>query len=64
MAELADVASYERPKRVALLPEAFSIEKGTMTPTMKVRRGVVQKRFDRLIDQLYEGEAADAIHDR
>ncbi len=35
-----------------------------MTPTMKVKRGVVQKRFDDLIDRLYEEEASDAVHER
>ncbi len=62
--KLAGLASYEQPKKIALLEEAFSIENGTMTPTMKVKRGVVQDRFDDLIDRLYEAEAADVIHDR
>jgi long-chain acyl-CoA synthetase len=64
MKGLEGLASYETPKKIALLEEPFSIEGGTMTPTMKVKRGVVQKRFDDLIDRLYEEEAADVIHDR
>ncbi len=54
------LASYETPKRIALLEKDFTIEDGTLTPTLKVKRRVVQERYDTLIDGLYEDEAADA----
>jgi long-chain acyl-CoA synthetase len=57
---LDDLASYERPKKVALLPEDLTIENGFLTPSLKVKRRVIQERFGSLIDQLYEEEAADA----
>jgi long-chain acyl-CoA synthetase len=41
------------PKKLLLLPEDFSIESGDLTPTLKVRRRVVEKRFAREIDALY-----------
>lgn len=61
--EFQGMASYETPKRVALLAEEFSIEDGTLTPTLKVKRRVVQERYEDLIDELYEDEAADAVVD-
>jgi long-chain acyl-CoA synthetase len=41
------------PKRLMLLPEDFTIESGDLTPTLKVRRRVVEKRFAQQIDALY-----------
>jgi long-chain acyl-CoA synthetase len=51
---LADLAQYERPKRVALLPRELSIDDGEITPTMKVRRRVIETRWRSMIDRLYE----------
>ena len=59
-AMLGDLASFERPKKVALLSEEFTIENGFLTPTLKVKRRVVQERLDHVIDGLYAEEAADA----
>jgi long-chain acyl-CoA synthetase len=49
----ADLADYERIRRVALLSEQFSIDSGELTPTLKVKRGVVDSRYADLIDALY-----------
>ena len=51
---LSDLASYERPKRVALLPEEFTVENGFLTPSMKVKRRVVREKLGHVIDGLYE----------
>ena len=59
-AMLGDLASFEKPKKVALLSEEFTIENGFLTPTLKVKRRVVQERLDHVIDGLYAEEAADA----
>lgn len=56
---LADLASYERPKKVALLEEEFTTENGFLTPTLKVKRSVVRERLAQVIDDLYGDEAAD-----
>jgi long-chain acyl-CoA synthetase len=50
---LRDRAHFEMPKKLLLLPEDFSIESGDLTPTLKVRRRVVEKRFAKEIDALY-----------
>ena len=47
------LADYERIRRVALLPEEFSIERGELTPTLKVKRRVIDEKFGELIDELY-----------
>ena len=49
----AHLADYERVRRIALLPEEFSIEKGEMTPTLKVKRAVIDQKYGELIDELY-----------
>ncbi len=54
---LADLASYETPKKVLLLENDFTIDNGDLTPTMKVRRRVVEKKYQRQIDALYQEHA-------
>ncbi len=51
----AELADYERVKRIALLPEEFSIDGGEMTPTLKVKRRVVDEKYQALIDEMYGG---------
>ena len=51
----AHLSDYERVRRVALLPEEFSIEKGEMTPTLKVKRAVIDQKYGKLIEELYRG---------
>jgi len=48
-----DLADFEKIKRVGLLKDDFSIEKGELTPTQKVRRAFVEKKYKKLIDSLY-----------
>ncbi|HEY6187347.1 MAG TPA: long-chain fatty acid--CoA ligase [Pyrinomonadaceae bacterium] len=49
----AELADYERVRRIALLPEEFSIDGGEMTPTLKVKRRVIDEKHGKLIDELY-----------
>ena len=56
----ASLHDYERVRRIALLPEEFSIDGGEMTPTLKVKRRVIDEKFSALIEQLYEGTTAAA----
>ncbi|HEY7684838.1 MAG TPA: long-chain fatty acid--CoA ligase [Gemmatimonadales bacterium] len=50
---LGDLARFERPKKVVLLEQDFTIEAGELTPTLKVKRRVVEKRYQELIDRTY-----------
>jgi long-chain acyl-CoA synthetase len=51
----ATLADYERVRRVALLPEDFSIDGGELTPTLKVKRRVIDEKYSGLIDEIYNG---------
>jgi long-chain acyl-CoA synthetase len=53
-----DLAQFEKIKRIVLLSREFSLEAGELTPTLKVKRRVVESKYKELIDRLYEGSAA------
>ena len=48
-----ELADYERIRRIALLSEEFSIDRGELTPTLKVKRRVIDQKFAELIEELY-----------
>jgi long-chain acyl-CoA synthetase len=48
-----DKASFEQVKRFAVLPRDFSAEEDEVTPTMKLRRRIVEEHFASEIDALY-----------
>ena len=52
-ARTADLARHEKIKAFALMPEPFSIEKGELTPSLKLKRKVIAERYHELIDSLY-----------
>jgi len=52
-----DLAQFEKIKKLALLPRELSQEAGELTPTLKVKRRVVEERYRTLIDDLYQGAA-------
>jgi len=51
-------ARIEQIKRFALLPRDLSQEEGELTPTLKVKRAVVYKKYAPHVDSLYEGGGA------
>lgn len=51
------LADYERVKKVALLPDELTIDGGELTPTLKVKRAVIDEKYGSLINRLYGGEA-------
>lgn len=48
-----ELADYERVRRIALLPDEFTIDRGELTPTLKVKRRIIDQKFGELIEQLY-----------
>ena len=56
LGELHNLARFEMPKRVGLLEHEFSVDRGELTPTLKVKRRVVDKSYKSLIDTLYDEE--------
>ncbi len=51
---LRDLAQFEMPKKFLLLPRDFSMEGGELTPTLKVRRRIVEQRHRDAIEALYD----------
>lgn len=51
---LKDLATYEKVKKIALLERDFEIAKGEITPTLKVKRNIIEEKFADLIESLYE----------
>lgn len=47
-----ELSDYERVKRVYLLPREFSIDKGEMTPTLKIKRSVIDEKYSEAIDEI------------
>ncbi len=58
--QLVGLAKFETPKKVVLLEHDFSVDSGELTPTLKVKRRVVDKNYKALIDQVYEAAAGHA----
>lgn len=46
-------AQYEKVKKFILVPDIWSIDSGEMTPTMKIKRAVVKKKYLDQIEALY-----------
>jgi long-chain acyl-CoA synthetase len=49
----SELAHYEQIKRFRLLPREFSIDSGELTPTLKVRRKVVEEKWRDVVEALY-----------
>jgi long-chain acyl-CoA synthetase len=56
----ADLSPWETVKKFVLLKDAFTIESGELTPTQKVKRSVVQERYEDEIESMYEDEKEEA----
>jgi len=50
---LRDLAQFEIPKRLLLIPLDFSVDGGELTPTLKVKRRVVERNYSAQIEKLY-----------
>jgi len=47
-----ELSDFERVKRIYLLPREFSIDKGEMTPTLKIKRSVIDEKYGEAIDEI------------
>ena len=52
------LATYEQIRRVIVVPQEFSVDGGELSPSMKLKRRVLEERYAREIDEAYAGEAA------
>ncbi|MDB4878868.1 MAG: AMP-dependent synthetase and ligase [Gemmatimonadetes bacterium] len=58
LGQLHGLAGFETPKKVALLEHDFTVERGELTPTLKVKRRVIDQTYRSVIDALYAEEPA------
>ncbi|SNR53592.1 AMP-dependent synthetase/ligase [Lutibacter flavus] len=49
-----EFSMFEKIKKFTLLPKEFSIEAGEITATLKLKRKVIQKKYEELIDKMYK----------
>jgi long-chain acyl-CoA synthetase len=52
--------NYESMKRMSLVPDEWSVEDGTLTPSMKLKRRVVEKKYAKEIGDFYADEATSS----
>jgi long-chain acyl-CoA synthetase len=50
-----DLATFEKIRKITLLTRDLTQESGELTPTLKVKRRVVEEKYKPLIDRMYEG---------
>jgi long-chain acyl-CoA synthetase len=61
-ARTQNLAQFEKIKRIALLDQELTVEGGEMTPTLKVKRRVVDQKYRDVIDRIYaEGKVSDKV---
>ena len=49
-----EFARFEKIKRFTLLPKDFTVEEGEITPTLKIRRKIVEEKYKDIIESMYE----------
>ncbi len=49
-----DAAAHEKIRNFRLLADPFTVEEGTLTPTLKLRRSIIEEQHGDLIDAMYE----------
>lgn len=55
------LASYQQVRRFRILDQDFSEALGELTPTLKVRRGVIATRYAQLIEDMYQKEPVQRL---
>ena len=53
-ARTTGLAQFEKIKRIALLDQEFTAEGGELTPTLKVKRRVIDEKYRNVIDRIYD----------
>jgi len=56
-----NLARFEKLKRVMVVPDEFTLDNGALTPTLKLRRRVIEDRYKKQIDELYAQAEAAAV---
>jgi len=56
-----NLARFEKLKRVLLVADEFTADNGALTPTMKLRRRVIEERYRMQIDEVYAQAEATTV---
>jgi long-chain acyl-CoA synthetase len=56
----ADLATFEQVRKIIVLPRELTVENGELSPTLKVKRRVVEARYAADIERLYAAAAMPA----
>jgi len=59
---LRDLAQFEMPKKFLIIDQDFTIERGELTPTLKVKRRVVEKAYKDRIEELYAAGGVETVY--
>ena len=46
--------NFETIKKFVILPNDFTIENGEVTPSQKIKRSLISKRYQSILDKMYE----------
>jgi long-chain acyl-CoA synthetase len=57
-----DLATYEQIRHITLLPREFSIENGELSPSLKIKRRVVEERYSDQIERAYQANHQAPAH--
>jgi long-chain acyl-CoA synthetase len=49
------LAKHETIRKIAILQAEFTVESGELTPSLKLKRRVVEKRYAQILESFYEG---------
>ena len=60
LSRVSSCARHERPKRILLTGSEFTVEGGELTPTLKVKRRVIEQRYAERIEEVYRLVEAEA----
>ena len=52
------LAHFESIKRVSIVSDEWSVEKGELTPSMKLKRRIIEQKYAKQIADLYADEAS------
>ena len=60
--QTADLAAFEQIRRIVVIPEEFTVENGLLSPSMKIKRRVVEQRYASDVDRAYEKGIHEHVH--